>query len=157
MTGSRSSRCPRSRLRSRLRSRPRPRSLRSKRPPRSLRSCPPRSLLDCGAESSSPSSSESCVLFEGFDSFLRLFRASRRASRSAFAASRFFACKSAIASTSASFFIFAAPSTPSCVATVFNLGRVIAASSGLCERTGSISVVMYIFSLLALDFFNSAF
>jgi hypothetical protein len=38
------------------------------------------------------------------------------------------------------------------VATVFNFGRVIAASSGLFERTGSISVVMYIFSLLALGY-----
>ena len=70
------------------------------------------------------------------------------ASRSALAASRFFACKSAIASTSSPFFIFAAPSTPNCVATVFNFGSVIAASSGLCERTGSSVVVICFFSLL---------
>ncbi|CAB4783295.1 unannotated protein [freshwater metagenome] len=155
ITGSRSSRGARSRLRSRLRSRPRAcRSLRSKRSLRFPRSFP-RSLLVCGTEESSPSSSESSLLLEGLLSFFRLLRASRRASRSAFAASRFFACKSAIASTSASFFIFAAPSTPSCVATVFNLGRVIAESSGLLERTGSISVVMCFFSILVnivLDF-----
>ncbi|CAB4838403.1 unannotated protein [freshwater metagenome] len=145
ITGSRSSRGARSRLlRSRLR--PRERSLRSK---RSLR--PPRSFDGASSESSS----ESCVvLAAGLTSFLRLLRASRRASRSAFAASRFLACKSAIASTSASFFIFAAPSTPSCVATVFNLGKVIAASSGLCERTGSSAVVICIFSLLVFGFFR---
>ncbi|CAB5152827.1 unannotated protein [freshwater metagenome] len=147
ITGSRSSRGARSRLRSRFRSRPRLlRSLRSK---RSLRL--PRSVLLCGADGeSSPSSSESsfaCEALELFDSFLLLLRASRRASRSALAASRFLACRSAIASTRASFFIFAAPSTPSCVATVFNLGRVIAESSGLFERTGSISVVMCFFSI----------
>ena len=90
------------------------------------------------------------LLAAGLLSFLREFRASRRASRSAFAASRFLACKSAIASTRASFFILVAPSTPNWVATVFNFGRVIAASSGLCERTGSCVVVICFFSLLDL-------
>jgi hypothetical protein len=110
-------------------------------------------LDELSSPSSSPSSSE--LAFELLElsllpRFLAL-RASRRASRSAFAASRFAACRSAIAVTSASFLSFAAPSIPSWVATSFNFGRVIADNSGLLERTGVTSgvSVISVFSVMA--------
>jgi hypothetical protein len=51
-----------------------------------------------------------------------------------------------MAVTSASFLSFAAPSIPSWLATSLSFGSDIAASSGLLERIGSLSV-MYFFHL----------